>query len=225
MLHRHRLVATLGLCVCCDAPAAVVEFHDKGDWINAVGGFVTVDFTGFAAGTVVTDQYSDLGVLFADANDQIVCCSNVVYPNDGAGLDGNGNITLVFDTPQAWIAADFPGRLQIQLFANGELLYMSGIFGVGGFGNFGGLVSSEPFDTAVLMDFPVDFEAEIDDLHFGPPVCTADIDEDGNVGITDFLALLAAWGPNPGHPADFDGDGVVGIVDFLELLGAWGPCL
>ena len=31
-----------------------------------------------------------------------------------------------------------------------------------------------------------------------------------------------AW--NPGHPADFDGDGFVGITDFLELLANWGPC-
>jgi hypothetical protein len=47
---------------------------------------------------------------------------------------------------------------------------------------------------------------------------------DGDVGIEDFLDLLAAWGPNAGHPADFDGDGFVGIVDFLDLLGHWGPC-
>ena len=54
-------------------------------------------------------------------------------------------------------------------------------------------------------------------------VC-ADLDGDGNVGITDFLELLAAWGPNPGHPADLDGDGDVGITDFLSLLANWGPC-
>jgi len=48
-----------------------------------------------------------------------------------------------------------------------------------------------------------------------------DVDCDGTVGITDFLALLAAWGPNPGHPADLDGDGVVGITDFLFLLASW----
>jgi hypothetical protein len=54
--------------------------------------------------------------------------------------------------------------------------------------------------------------------------CAADLDGDGTVGITDFLDLLAAWGPNPGHPADFDGDGMVGINDFLELLANWGPC-
>ncbi len=49
----------------------------------------------------------------------------------------------------------------------------------------------------------------------------ADVDCDGVVGITDFLALLAAWGPNPGHPADLDGNGVVDITDFLLLLANW----
>jgi len=38
------------------------------------------------------------------------------------------------------------------------------------------------------------------------------------------MLQLAAWGPNPGHPADFDGDGEVGINDFLELLANWGLC-
>ncbi len=56
------------------------------------------------------------------------------------------------------------------------------------------------------------------------PDCPADLDGSGDVGITDFLELLAAWGPNPGHPADLDGDGVVGITDFLELLANWGAC-
>ena len=49
-------------------------------------------------------------------------------------------------------------------------------------------------------------------------------DGDANVGIIDFLALLAAWGTDPGGPPDFDGDGNVGITDFLELLANWGLC-
>jgi hypothetical protein len=53
----------------------------------------------------------------------------------------------------------------------------------------------------------------------------ADLDADGVVGILDFLALLAAWGPCPPAglcAADLDGDGAVGITDFLALLADWG---
>ncbi len=54
--------------------------------------------------------------------------------------------------------------------------------------------------------------------------CPADLDADGSVGILDLLALLAAWGSDPGGPPDFDGDGTVGILDLLALLANWGPC-
>ena len=47
-------------------------------------------------------------------------------------------------------------------------------------------------------------------------------DNDGNVGIVDFLALLAEWG-QIGTPCDLDGGGV-GITDFLALLANWGSC-
>ena len=55
-------------------------------------------------------------------------------------------------------------------------------------------------------------------------VCPWDLDSSGDVGIVDFLALLAVWGTNPGGPPDFDGDGNVGILDFLALLTNWGAC-
>ncbi len=54
--------------------------------------------------------------------------------------------------------------------------------------------------------------------------CSWDLDGDANVGILDLLALLAAWGTDPGGPPDFDGDGTVGILDLLTLLANWGPC-
>ncbi len=52
-----------------------------------------------------------------------------------------------------------------------------------------------------------------------------DLDGDGVVGVTDFLALLGAWGactdpPDP-CPADLDGDDNVGVTDLLNLLGNW----
>jgi hypothetical protein len=54
--------------------------------------------------------------------------------------------------------------------------------------------------------------------------CPWDLDGTGDVGVVDFLQLLAAWGSNPGHPADFDGSGQVAVNDFLVLLAHWGPC-
>ena len=54
--------------------------------------------------------------------------------------------------------------------------------------------------------------------------CPWDLDGGGSVGLSDLLELLAAWGPNAGHPADFDGNGTVGLSDLLELLANWGPC-
>ena len=62
----------------------------------------------------------------------------------------------------------------------------------------------------------------------GTFTCASDLNVDDEVGIVDFLMLLAAWGPCPDPPepcpADIDGDGNVGIVDFLALLANWGPC-
>ncbi len=107
------------------------------------------------------------------------------YPNDGSGLDGNGNIVLDFLVPQAWIAVDFPGNLRIDLYREGLLIYSSGLFGVGGIGNFGGIVSSELFDRAILMDSPVDSQAEVDDIFFGVP----------GPGALPLVGLAALWPP------------------------------
>jgi hypothetical protein len=54
------------------------------------------------------------------------------------------------------------------------------------------------------------------------PACPWDLDDTRDVGVTDFLNLLADWG-HSNVPADFDGGGV-GVTDFLELLAHWGPC-
>ena len=72
---------------------------------------------------------------------------------------------------------------------------------------------------------------EIDDDHIpvvvdylAPTPCPWDLDNSGSVGITDFLALLLAWGTSPPGRPDFDCDSNVGITDFLTLLAKWGPC-
>jgi hypothetical protein len=53
----------------------------------------------------------------------------------------------------------------------------------------------------------------------------ADLDDDGIVGITDLLLILANWGPCPqAEPClgDLDCDGQVAINDFLAILATWG---
>ncbi|MCH8153298.1 MAG: hypothetical protein IH830_13110 [Planctomycetes bacterium] len=227
-MNRSASSTTLCAAVCLfvaggTASPGVLEFENKDDWLDAIGRFVTLDFTGFAPGTFITDQYAHLGVHFTDGSDTIFF-SPGAFPNDEWGLDGNGNITVAFDTPMAYIGVDFPGFLRIELFRDGKLIYTSSVFFGDPVGNFAGLLSTKLFDMAVLMDVPPPDEAEIDDLHFGPPDCPADLDGDGSVGILDLLALLAAWGTDPGGPPDFDGDGTVGILDLLTLLANWGPC-
>ena len=56
--------------------------------------------------------------------------------------------------------------------------------------------------------------------------CPWDCDgsNDGNVGIEDFLFVLAEWGSGPSSQADVNHDQVVDINDFLLILANWGPC-
>jgi len=54
--------------------------------------------------------------------------------------------------------------------------------------------------------------------------CPEDVDGDRQVGFSDVLAVLAAWGPCEGCPEDVDGDGDAGFGDVLRILAAWGPC-
>ncbi len=77
-----------------------------------------------------------------------------------------------------------------------------------------GLASYPTWDAAVAWHLP-------------PTSIVGDLDGDCIVGISDFLGLLANWGPCPAPcppacPADLDGDCEVGISDFLLLLANWG---
>ena len=171
MKQRERIVVAILSASVILPPAVagggVVEFDDKDGWLAAVGPVTTIDFTGFPQGTVIADQYADLGVHFVDGNDRYF--STPSFVNDNWGVDGNGDIILAFDTPQAYIGADFPGFLRIELFSEGQSIYLSSLFFGDPVGNFAGLASDHLFDMAVLMDDPSSDEAHIDDLHFGVP--------------------------------------------------------
>jgi hypothetical protein len=149
--------------------ADIVEYRDKEEWEAAAGSWSTADFTGFAMGTPIDEQYAYLGVHFVDGYDFVVLGWET-FPNDGAGLDGNELVDLVFDAPMYCIAADFPGNLGFDLYFEGEFFYKSSEFGAGGVGNFGGLVSTQPFDRAVVWEYGTYPNVSLDDLHFGPPI-------------------------------------------------------
>jgi hypothetical protein len=146
--------------------AEVIEFRDKDEWIIAVGDYTTIDFTGFGEYTIITDQYRDLGIVFTTGYDWINFNSG--YLNDGVGLATAAAYTeVVFDTPQAWLAADYPGDIQFNLYSGSELIYTA-TFYAGGVGNFGGIISNVPFDSVILTRPSYD-GAYVDDLYFGVP--------------------------------------------------------
>ncbi len=75
---------------------------------------------------------------------------------------------------------------------------------------------------AYFVDSFINFDV-IPAPHCAPP-CPADLDGNGDVGVSDLLGLLASWGACKGCPADFDGNDDVGVSDLLVLLANWGPC-
>ena len=151
------------------ARADIVEYRDKEEWETAAASWSTADFTGFPDNTPIDEEYAYLGVHFVDGYDFVVLDpEHTTFLNDGAGLDGNELVDLIFDAPMYSIAADFPGFLAVDLYFEGEFFYRSSYFGGSGIGWFGGLVSTEPFDRAVISDY--DDNVAIDDLHFGPPI-------------------------------------------------------
>ncbi|MHC4612046.1 MAG: choice-of-anchor Q domain-containing protein [Planctomycetota bacterium] len=48
---------------------------------------------------------------------------------------------------------------------------------------------------------------------------------DGRVSVLDVLVLIGGWGvASVGSPCDLDYDGVIGMADFEAMLASWGPC-
>ena len=57
------------------------------------------------------------------------------------------------------------------------------------------------------------------------PPCSADVDGDGLISVTDLTLVVTSWGPCNGKcPADVDGDGTVDTADLVQVIINWGPC-
>jgi hypothetical protein len=173
-LIKHAAFSLVGVIVTgtC-ANAEVIEFEDgqNEEWESAVGDFTTIPFTEYPFGTIITDQYSNLGAHFVNGG-VIVEPDWDAFPEDGAGLTGPpfSPIWLSFDQPMTHIAVDFPDEIVFYLFSDGELIYTSDEFGLpGSAGHFAGLHSADAFDEVWLWT-EEEFSPYIDNLHFGPPI-------------------------------------------------------
>ncbi len=54
-------------------------------------------------------------------------------------------------------------------------------------------------------------------------LCVPDIDGDGQVAVTDLVAIIVAWGTDD-PSADLNDDGVVDVTDLVTVITTWGPC-
>jgi hypothetical protein len=162
--------ALLSLAIHSVASAIVVEYTNKASWQAAAGIYSTITFAELPVNTLVTNQYSNLGVVFTDGSDYIDGFYPNTYLNDGYGLNGALDDTwLAFSQPMYTIAVDYPGSVDVSLYLEGQLIYASSHFHIpGGLGGFAGLVSDVPFDTVHLTD--IESGLFIDDLHFGPTI-------------------------------------------------------
>lgn len=78
----------------------------------------------------------------------------------------------------------------------------------------------ESSDT-IAVNSPTNFNDESGSVVV--PCNPADLDASGDVGVTDLLQLIGAWGPCD-CPEDLNADHMVGVEDLLALLANWGPC-
>lgn len=119
---------------------------DFSAWESAAGSFSTCDFTGFPEWTIITDQYSYLGVSFTGpAPNLIHFGGNGIYPQDEWGLNANGVLELTFQEPVYAVAGHGPGKWRYKLYL-GDSLVGETFFYLGGPGDFAGVISDIAFD-------------------------------------------------------------------------------
>jgi hypothetical protein len=152
------------------AYGTVTTFENRAAWQTTIGDYTNITFQGFPEHTLISTQYAGLGVVFPDGNDVIEY--HQLLLNDGIGLKSSdliyGTIHMSFAQPMYGVAVDFLGIVDIQLYSSGQLIYSSPTFSDVS-GPFAGLLSTVPFDAAVIRD-PSDGVVVIDDLYFGPPI-------------------------------------------------------
>jgi hypothetical protein len=153
-----------------NASVTVTTNHQQ--WQANVSAHTTIDFTDQPNFTTITTQYAQVGITFTDGNDFVQVTTS--FPTDSHGListDGFaqlGTVHMSFALPTTSLAFHFIGGLQIELYNMGRIVYTSANYSAG-FTPFVGLVSTIPFDAAIVRDYD-DPTIAIDNIYFGPPI-------------------------------------------------------
>jgi len=143
-------------------------YTDLGEWLDVAPDGAVIDFVGFANGTQIDDEFSELGVNFIDG-------FYTVQDNSGAnsdaflddfGLDGNSQfIAMQFDQTLHVIGAMFPGVLRFELYLDGEIVgWTENVPVTGTVGQFGGLITDVAFNQVLVIQDAGD--VDIDNLYF-----------------------------------------------------------
>lgn len=161
------LLATIITVAPAEAGATVTVYTDKAQWISAMGSHTKIDFTGYTANTNITTQYAALGVLFPEGDERFQMYNGY---SDGWGLLSiPAHVTMSFTQPMYGMAIEYTGINDIKLFDHGNLFYTSQWF-FAEFFPFVGVISTTPFDSALINDPSGGPATTIDNLYFGPAV-------------------------------------------------------
>ncbi|MBX3372975.1 MAG: hypothetical protein KF817_04015 [Phycisphaeraceae bacterium] len=129
----------------------------------------TIGFYEVPVGTWVTDHYTHLGVTFNSSLGSQAQSDPVGYPNDGYGLRSSAEMRVEFDEPIRAIGVHWPQDSHFRFFREGQLLYVTPLYGGTSQDRFLGLVMDFEFDAIEMynwqdsMGFP---PLHIDDFHF-----------------------------------------------------------
>ena len=204
----------------------VYRYDGEDDWnLEAILPSPTPDLTGFGLAVDVTGNLVAVGARFDDEEASSAGAVHFFrYDGEHWGAAGRGLA--------ATAGAD--DRLGTAVSAQGELV-LAGAPGADG--------QSETTGTAVVFDLlgaDCNMNGRPDECDIADGTsedandngipdeceCEGDVNGNGDVGFSDLLAILTAWGPCPPGdcPEDLDGNGEVGFGDALIVLLNWGPC-
>jgi len=85
-------------------------------------------------------------------------------------------------------------------------------------------INDSYYDQASYTNDASDHKPLYADVTVIQNICSADIDNSGEVNVTDLLAVIASWGACDMCTADINDDGFVNVSDLLIVIASWGPC-